>query len=242
MIVGWVVAVLLMLAAAFLVPLARVTSPPLAVALASDFGLDHDLEDWVAEAHLDFARSAADEVVQSPAPLTDPWGRPWRMRRTPFVDWELEVVLQGAGWAYSTGPDGVDDLGSGDDVFVEEAATFDGGLIPDVVQRRAGGTLVGLAVLLGLYTTVAWLIVPSHRRSRSDEALLAGGLALPWVMLTSLWMVLLLGSAPATRTAQRVEEELALRVPATWATIGTVALASFSLALAWRLTRPRSTP
>ena len=140
----------------------------------------------------------------------DPWGQPYRLGRSPAV--------------YSTGPDGVDAGGAGDDVEVEPNGAYSW-----LVHAPLWGG--GVALLLG------WALLALRPRAArvEHEAARAAVLAL----------LPAAGAAWLVATSPRLTESLAplgerLVVPVPVATVGAVAFLAYLLALAarLRLTRP----
>lgn len=73
----------------------------------------------------DKPRPLAKETVESVR--SDPWGHPWRIAlfKTPTKQNEYEITVS----AYSVGPDGVDQSGHGDDVWVRGKSGALGGIV-----------------------------------------------------------------------------------------------------------------
>lgn len=251
MLLGWAVAAVLVLGGLLLEPMARVVSPTFAVGLASRWGSDEALTAWIwsMQDELDRGRTPFGaglrpddgDVWESPPSLRDPWGARWRIRARLPVDPRGDPFYAWT-WAYSVGPDGHDDRGLGDDVMLRPMrATFRGGaLVHWRIREEPGRVLIICGAALAAYAALAWRFVPSRRGSIALELVRSIVLAAPWASAVLAYLAAIGSSYWRDEAAREVEAALALRVPAEFAVIGTVILATVSLALAWRLTRPRA--
>jgi hypothetical protein len=173
------------------------------------------------------ARAHTSEVVrafEAKRPL-DPWGRPWCIR---------------PGVVYSSGPNGVDETGQGDDVDVLRTGNM-GALSPterllaEQIALVLAGTLLPLIVVFA--TAGEEFFLAPRSESLASEAARALAIAAPLTLV--LAPAAFVGFEMSFKHQNALEATL---VPAPFAAAGTVAFVCFLGAFAWRIARPLSPP